>query len=266
MHSGQLVVGRYRLEEQVGRGGNGTVWRATDEELGRTVAVKRALPRDDGQQVRLQRREAKILAKLNHPNVVTLYDMVNDGAEWWLVMEYIPARSLAEHGTLPPDRVARIGAQIARALQAVHAAGVLHRDIKPGNVLLFGDDHAKLGDFGISQVVEGDATLNDTALVVGTPGYLAPEVANGEDPTRASDVFSLGAMLFAAVEGRSPYGVSGNPLVLIRRAAAGDIARPGAPRRRRPNASWRTPPTCRRNAARSRSAARPSCRGRPWPH
>ncbi|MFI6596031.1 serine/threonine-protein kinase [Nonomuraea sp. NPDC050536] len=192
MESVHAVADRYRLEERIGSGGNGMVWRAVDEELGRVVAVKRALTGDD-QRVALLRREARILARVSHPNVVTVYDLVPDGGAWWLVMEYVPARSLAEHGTLPPGRVAEIGVQLACGLRAVHEAGVLHRDVKPGNVLLSDHGQAKLGDFGISRSPDGEITITDVGTVIGTPAYVAPEVANGADPSPASDVFSLGA-------------------------------------------------------------------------
>jgi hypothetical protein len=230
VRTGQLIAGRYRLAEQVGSGGNGLVWRATDEELHRTVAVKHAVSAGgvrSTERIRLLRREARILARINHPHVVTVFDVVADDGEWWLVMEYFPAPDLAQHGTLPPEQVARIGAQLASALEAVHAAGIVHRDIKPGNVLMTDDDRAKLSDFGISRTVHGDVTVTDTGLVAGTPGYLAPEVAKGDDPTPASDVFSLGATLFAALEGVSPFGSTDNYLLLLRRAAEGDIATPG---------------------------------------
>ncbi|GAA2796987.1 serine/threonine-protein kinase [Saccharopolyspora taberi] len=231
MRSGQLVGGRYRLEDQIGSGGNGVVWRGTDEELYRKVALKHAVSWDGGagsEHIGRLKREAKILAQVNHPNVVTVHDVVSDNGQWWLVMEHVPARDLAAHGTLPPQRVARIGAQLASALARVHESGIVHRDIKPGNVLVTEDGHPKLGDFGISRVVHGEVTLTDSALITGTPGYLAPEVARSEDPTAASDVFSLGATLFAAVEGVSPYGTSDDARVLVRRAAAGDV---DAPRR-----------------------------------
>ncbi|MBB5158521.1 serine/threonine-protein kinase [Saccharopolyspora phatthalungensis] len=229
MRPGQLINGRYRLAEPIGSGGNGVVWRAVDEELDRSVAIKRALSpdsEDSVERIRRLRREAKILAQANHPNVVTLYDVATDGPECWLIMEHVPAPDLGRHGTLPPERVARLGAQLAGALEAVHARGIVHRDIKPGNVLVTDDDRAKLGDFGISRVVHGEVTLTDTGLLTGTPGYVAPEVANGEEPTKASDVFSLGATLFAAVEGVSPFGAADNPLILLRRAAAGNVSAP----------------------------------------
>lgn len=230
MQAGQVISGRYRLEEQLGSGGGGVVWRATDMQLGRDVALKRTLPGDAERQAELIKRlraEARLLAMLNHPNVVTLHDVVDDGTECWLVMEYVPARSLAEQGRLAPAVVAKMGVQLASALKAVHATGIVHRDIKPANVFVTGNDIVKLGDFGISRVITADETITvtGTALLSGTPGYVAPEVARGEAPTSASDIFSLGSTLFAAIEGVSPVGEKAdNALVLIRRAADGEIA------------------------------------------
>lgn len=227
---GERVAGRYRLDEQVGSGGMGVVWRATDEELGRVVALKRAHIANGDSSVREMRREARLAAGVHHPNVVTLFDLVTDGAERWLVMEYLPSRSLADiirdQGSLPVSQVARIGAQLAAALHAVHARGLVHRDIKPGNALVTADGTAKLTDFGVSRVVWGEATLADTPMIAGTPAYLAPEVANGNAPTQASDVFSLGATLYAAVEGSSPFGTADNSLAMLRRAAAGVVTAP----------------------------------------
>jgi eukaryotic-like serine/threonine-protein kinase len=225
-----LVAGRYRLAEQLGSGGMGVVWRAVDEELGRVVAIKRALP-FGGAQAKLIKREAMAAARVNHPNVVTLYDVVTSGDELWLVMEYLPAKTLGRQGVLPPARAAQIGAQLADALTAIHAAGVLHRDVKPSNVLMTDDGRPKLSDFGMSRSVHSDVTLSRTGGLDGTPGYLAPEVARGEDATSASDVFSLGATLFAAVEGVSPVGKADNPQVLVWRAARGDIAESHSPLR-----------------------------------
>lgn len=228
MDTGRLIAGRYRLAERIGSGGNGEVYRAIDTRLERVIAVKRTFAThgiDEAERIRLLRREAKLLAKLNHPNVVTLYDIAADGHDLWLVMEYVPARSLADRGTIAPTHAAAIGEQIASALCRVHAAGIIHRDIKPGNVLMTEDGMVKLGDFGISRIIAPDSTLTDNGLVAGTPGYLAPEVANGAEPTAASDVFSLGATLFAAIEGESPFG-TGQPLALINRAAAGRVATP----------------------------------------
>jgi serine/threonine protein kinase len=223
-----LIVGRYRLEEQIGAGGMGTVWRATDQELDRVVAMKRAhsVDGDDTGSGRL-RYEARIAAGFQHPNIVTVFDVVTEGTDRWLVMEYVPSRSLAailaERRTLPPTQVAHLGAQIAAALGAVHEKGVVHGDIKPGNVLVTTSGIAKLTDFGVSRTVWGEITLTSTGPVMGTPAYLAPEVMDGRQPTSASDVFSLGATLFAAVEGDPPFGSGENPLVALRRAALGDL-------------------------------------------
>ncbi|WP_168211545.1 serine/threonine-protein kinase [Actinosynnema sp. ALI-1.44] len=234
MGARRLVNGRYRLEEQLGSGGMGVVWRATDEELHRTVALKRALYVDgahDRKRAQRLKREARAVAKVNHPNVVTLHIEVVAGDELWLVMEYVSGGTLAEQGVLPPDRVARIGAQLADALDAVHKAGVLHRDVKPSNVLMTEDDRPKLSDFGVSRSVHKDITLSRTGGLDGTPGYLAPEVAQGMEATTASDVFSLGATLFAAAEGVSPVGTADNPQVLVWRAAKGDIGESHGPLR-----------------------------------
>jgi hypothetical protein len=217
-----VIAERYRLEERLGAGGMGVVWRATDLELRRTVALKRSLDGDGGQ----IRREARLGASLHHPHVVAVFDSVADGDDRWLVMEYLPARSLEEivraDGVLPPERAAAIGAQIASALAAMHARDMVHRDITPGNVLVTEDGTAKLADLGISRWAE--VTLTGSAQVGGTAGYLAPEVANGYEAGSAADVFSLGATLFAAVEGVSPWG-SGErgPFAQLRRAADGTL-------------------------------------------
>ncbi|RZQ60088.1 serine/threonine-protein kinase [Amycolatopsis suaedae] len=223
----RVVAGRYRLVEQIGTGGMGVVWRALDQDKNRTVALKQARIADSGSGRRL-RREARLAAELSHPNVVSVYESIVDGDELWLVMEYVPARNLAERleddGPLPVPDVTRIGTALAGALAAVHDRGIVHRDVKPSNVLL-PDDGVKLTDFGISRSVATDETLTDAAVVGGTPGYLAPEVAEGREPTPASDVFSLGATLFAAVEGVPP--VSGaNPYAVLRRTAAGELTAP----------------------------------------
>ncbi|WIX83565.1 serine/threonine-protein kinase [Amycolatopsis carbonis] len=224
--SAQVIAGRYRLEERLGAGGMGVVWRATDVELRRTVALKRSLD-GDGRQIR---REARLGASLHHQHVVAVFDSVVDGDDRWLVMEYLPARSLEEvvrsDGVLEPERAAAIGAQIAAALGAMHARDMVHRDITPGNILVTEDGTAKLADLGISRWDE--VTLTGSASVGGTAGYLAPEVANGYAAGPAADVFSLGATLFAAVEGVSPWGSGENgPFGQLRRAAEGkaDTAR-----------------------------------------
>ncbi|WP_410666495.1 serine/threonine-protein kinase [Amycolatopsis sp. cmx-4-68] len=214
------MASRYRLEEELGRGGMGVVWRAVDLELGRQVTLKRALGEDTGQ----IRREARIGAGLLHSNVVTVFDTVVDGDAQWLVTEYLAARSLEElvddGGPLPEDRVRRIGAQLAAALADMHARGIVHRDVKPGNVLVTADDVAKLTDLGIARWTE--VTRTGGAQLTGTLGYVAPEVADGAEAGPASDVFSLGATLYAAIEGRSPWGSGEDgPFAQMRRAAAG---------------------------------------------
>lgn len=203
----------------------GEVWLATDQELGRRVALKRSQRHDNGQ----IRREARIGAGLQHPYVITVFDAVTDDeGHRWLVMEYLPSRSLAEiletDGALPPEQVGRIGVQLADAMAAMHVRGMVHRDIKPGNVLVAEDGTAKLTDLGIAQWTE--VTLTGSAQIGGTPGYLAPEVADGRAATPASDVFSLGATLFAAVEGATPWNGEDGPFAQLRRARAYDMRPP----------------------------------------
>ncbi|MFB9926241.1 serine/threonine-protein kinase [Amycolatopsis halotolerans] len=225
MDADQLIADRYRLLERVGSGGMGVVWRAHDDRLGREVALKQARL-SDVVSGRTLRREARLAAGVLHPNVVTFFDVAADGDELWLVMEYVPSRSLAEilaaEGRLPARTVAEIGVQLSAALGAVHAHGIVHRDVKPGNVLIASDGRAKLTDFGISRSVRTDETVTDSPLIGGTPDYLAPEVAQGHAPTAASDVFSLGATLFAAVEGKAPFS-GGNEYATIRRVAEGTV-------------------------------------------
>jgi eukaryotic-like serine/threonine-protein kinase len=231
----RLVAGRYRLGQRIGSGAMGVVWQALDERLHRTVAVKQLLPQPglsaaQAEEGRLRSmREGRIAARLQHPNAITVYDVVDDDGQPWLVMEYLPSRSLAaeldERMTLPPQEAARIGTEIATALVAAHAAGIVHRDIKPANVLLGDDGSVKITDFGISRAV-GDVTVTATGMLAGTPAYLAPEVAKGMEPTSASDVFSLGSTLYICVEGHSPFGLSENTLALLHAVAAGKITPP----------------------------------------
>lgn len=166
--SDRLIGGRYSLGEPLGSGGMGSVWRAHDQQLDRVVALKRAHPGVDDPDGRRLRREARTGARLHDPHVVTIFDVVSDGDEHWLVLEYLPSRGLDELGKLLPDQVARIGVQIAYALQAVHAAGIIHRDLKPANILVTSDGTAKLADFGISRRMWAEATLTDSSTV-GTP-------------------------------------------------------------------------------------------------
>ena len=199
MRSGDVIAGRYRLEEAVGAGGMGEVWRATDLELRRVVALKRATTGDSGE----TRREARIGAGLHHPNVISVFDVVVEDDQRWLVMEYLPARSLAEvcrnSGPIAPGLAARIGAQIATALAAMHAKGMVHRDITQGNILVAEDGTAKLADLGVA--MWDQVTLTGSAKTAGTPGYLAPEVLDGHRATPAADLYSLGVTLSASIEG-----------------------------------------------------------------
>lgn len=223
MRTGDVVDGRYRLEDNCGSGGGGVVWTAFDSKLKRTVALKRPhMMASQADRLRF-RREAETAAQVDHPNAVSIYDTV-DGDDCWLVMEYAPAngldRVLADTGTLPPIRVARIGVQIAAALSAVHAKNIVHRDVKPGNILVGENDFAKLTDFGIS--LWREVTLTHDGRFSGTPAYSAPEVADGHPATAASDVFSLGATLFAAVEGTPPFG-AGELDEVLARARRGEL-------------------------------------------
>ncbi|MEJ2853277.1 MULTISPECIES: serine/threonine-protein kinase [unclassified Saccharothrix] len=207
MRSEDVIAGRYRLDEVVGVGGMGQVWRATDLELRRVVALKLATT-GDGE---VTRREARIGAGLHHANVISVFDTVVDRGRRWLVMEYLPARSLAEicrtDGPIDADLATRIGAQIATALSAMHAKGMVHRDITLANVLVTPDGTAKLADLGVAM---WDAvTLTGSAKDAGTAGYLAPEVLRGHRATPAADVYSLGVTLSAASEGRIDKRLAG---------------------------------------------------------
>jgi eukaryotic-like serine/threonine-protein kinase len=227
----RIVAGRYRLLEQIGSGGMGVIWRADDERLRRTVAVKQLrvpaeLSEPQGEEmVRRTMREGRIAARLHHPQLITVYDVVTDGGQPYLIMEYFPSKSLAECGTLPYDEVARIGAEAAAALMAAHEAGVVHRDVKPANVLIGDEGTVKITDFGISRVIS-DLTLTATSTFAGTPAYLAPEVARGGSASFAADVYSLGATLYAAVEGTPPVGDDVNAMKLLYRVSSGEITPP----------------------------------------
>ncbi|MER5751623.1 protein kinase [Streptomyces sp. NPDC002088] len=211
---GLLLAGRYRLAESIGSGGMGRVWRAHDELLHRAVAIKELTAAlyvsesDQGVLLARTRAEARAAARINHSAVVTVHDVLEHDGRPWIVMELVEGRSLAdevkEQGRVEPTEAARIGLWVLRALTAAHTAGVLHRDVKPGNVLLGHDGRVLLTDFGIAQI-EGDTTITRTGEVVGSVDYLAPERVRGHDPGPSSDLWALGATLYTAVEGRSPF-------------------------------------------------------------
>ena len=229
-----MIAGRYTLEREVGRGGMGVVWLARDEVLGRHVAMKRVGMFPGGNDPNLERaaREARLAATLNHPHVVAVFDLVTDGDEQWLVMEYVDCVTLGglvkRDGPLDPDLAAHLVGQAAEALAAAHAAGIVHRDVKPANILVTAANQVKLTDFGIARAV-ADASLTQTGLVTGSPAYLAPEVAAGSKATNASDTWSLGATLFHALAGHPPYEVTENPLGTLYKIIHEDPPRlPGA--------------------------------------
>ncbi|MGI8680348.1 MAG: serine/threonine-protein kinase [Jatrophihabitans sp.] len=230
-----LISGRYRLVKRIAAGGMGSVWEAWDETLHRRVALKQLHPQPglsaaDAELVtRRAMREARITARLHHAHAVPVYDVVDYEGLPCLIMQYLPSKSLhaliAEHGVLDVREVARVGGELAAALSAAHRAGIVHRDVKPGNVLIDEDGAAKLTDFGISHAL-GDASLTSTGMVTGTPAFLAPEVARGDDSSAASDVFSLGATLYAALEGSPPFGTETNPMAMLHSVASGRIIPP----------------------------------------
>ncbi|WP_424891510.1 protein kinase domain-containing protein [Streptomyces sp. XH2] len=212
--AGRLLAGRYRLGDVLGRGGMGTVWRASDETLGRTVAVKELrFPAniDEDEKRRLitrTLREAKAIARIRSAGAVTVYDVVHEDDRPWIVMELIEGRSLAdvirEDGPLKWRRAAEVGLAVLDVLGAAHRQGILHRDVKPSNVLIADDGRVVLTDFGIAQV-EGDPSVTSTGMLVGAPSYISPERARGHKPGPPADLWSLGGLLYAAVEGVPPY-------------------------------------------------------------
>ncbi|HWG01869.1 MAG TPA: serine/threonine-protein kinase [Trebonia sp.] len=226
--TGRVIAGRYNLAEPIGRGAMGGGWRARDTLLDRDVAVKEvvlsAAIGEDERQNAYQRtlREARTAARLSHRGVVTVYDVAEEDGRPWIVMELVPSRSLEQvlftDGPLPPRRAGRIGQQLLAALAAAHAAGVLHRDVKPSNVLIapdgFDSERAVLTDFGIAQF-EGDPRLTQTGMVMGSPGFTAPERIRGDVATPASDLWSLGATIYAALEGRGPYEQRGGAITTM---------------------------------------------------
>jgi serine/threonine protein kinase len=210
----RVVAGRYALSEVIGRGGMGTVWLATDRVLERAVALKEVtfsvdLTAEERTILRERTmREARAAARLDHPRVTTVFDVVEEDGRPWLVMEHVSARSLQEiieeRGPLDPAAVARIGLDVLEALEAAHDAGIVHRDVKPANVLVEPDGHACLTDFGIATTT-GDSSLTTHGALIGSPSYMAPERVYGDEPRPPVDLWSLGATLYAAAEGRPPF-------------------------------------------------------------
>jgi tRNA A-37 threonylcarbamoyl transferase component Bud32 len=237
---GHVVAGRYELLGAVGRGAMGTVWRARDLRLAREVAVKEVrLPGPASEQDRFvlrerSLREARVAARLSHPGVVTVHDVIEADSGPWIIMELVPSRSLAqvlaEEGPMPPVRAAAMGLTLLDALGSAHAAGIVHRDVKPGNILVSDGGRAVLTDFGIA-TLHGEPGLTQAGMVMGTPGFCAPERVRGEPASPASDLWSLGATLYAAVEGRGPFEGQGSAMAILAAIVHGDsptAARAGA--------------------------------------
>ena len=224
----QSVAGRYRLLHEVGRGGMGAVWLAHDELLGRDVALKRLGQFEGPQRQARVQREAQLAARLSHPNVVTVFDLAEEGETRWLVMEYVEGTTLsrlaADRGGLPHAEAVAIIRQAAEALRVAHAAGIVHRDVKPSNLIVGTDGTTKLTDFGIARG-EADDTLTATGILTGSPAYLAPEVASGGPATPASDVWSLGATVYQSLTGRPPYDLGENVVAGLLRIVQDDPPR-----------------------------------------
>src|SRR4051794_36929743 len=227
----QTIASRYHVQRPIGRGGMGTVWLCRDLRLGRNVAVKQigTLPGETVPDLARAMREARSSAVLTHPHVVSVYDVVEEEDHIWLMMEYVASRTLAQiisqDGPLTPEGAVGIGAQVADGLAAAHAAGTIHRDVKPGNILVTAEGVAKISDFGIARAHD-QGQLTRSGLVIGTPEYFSPELARGGEPTPAVDVWALGATLYAAVEGHPPYRQESNSLALLARIASTPTPRP----------------------------------------
>jgi serine/threonine protein kinase len=233
----RVVAGRYRLRRRLGQGAMGTVWEAFDEFLRRPVAVKEVLlppglPEGHAAELRERTlREARAIAALSHPNVVTLHDVAREDGEPFVVMEYVVAHSLVSVvdvlGPLSQAKAAAVAYAVAAGLGAAHQAGITHRDVKPGNVLIGVDGQVKLTDFGIARNV-AERTLTSTGIMLGSPAYIAPEVAAGRELTPAADLWGLGATLFAMVEGRPPYDVNGTVLATVNEVVNGEVPKVSA--------------------------------------
>ena len=215
---GRVIAGRYAVQVSLGRGGMGEVFLAQDQLLQRRVAIKEILSgRESGlDPVAVERliREARLAAGIQHPHVVAVHDLIVENDQTFIVMEYLEARSLAEmirtQGSVDPSTVARIGSQVAGALEAAHRAGIIHRDVKPSNILIDADGTAKLADFGVARGA-GDANLTGTGMVIGSVAFMSPEVAKGDPASPAADIFSLGCTLYAAIEGHAPFTDTAEP-------------------------------------------------------
>jgi hypothetical protein len=222
--TGRVIAGRYQLDEPIGRGAMGVVWRARDELLDREVAVKEVVISEalsDSERTNAYQRtlrEARTAARLSHRGLVTVYDVAEEDGRPWIIMELVQARSLDQilsaSGPLSARRAGQMAQQLLAALATAHAAGVMHRDVKPSNVLLGSDGRAVLTDFGIA-TFEGDPRLTQTGMVMGSPGYTAPERIRGGPATAASDLWSLGATLFTAVEGHGPFEQRGGAITTM---------------------------------------------------
>ncbi|GAA1221880.1 serine/threonine-protein kinase [Prauserella alba] len=232
----RVVAGRYRLDSVLGAGSMGTVWVATDEFLQRQVALKEVhvppgVPAEQLAELRERTlREARAIAALSHPNVVVLHDVVREGHDPYVVMELLHSRSLAsildsDRERLTTAQAATVAEAVAAALEAAHAAGITHRDVKPGNVLIADDGRIKLTDFGIARNVS-EVTMTHTGMMLGSPAFIAPEVASGGAVTYAADLWGLGATLFAATEGRPPYDEGGDPLATVTEVVRGSPPTP----------------------------------------
>ena len=223
MSTGRTVAGRYRITQEIGRGGMGVVWLAHDEVLGRDVAIKEITfgpevsPTERALLCERTLREARAAGRVDHPAVTRVHDVVEEDGKPWLVMEHVRSRTLLqlvqEHGPLRPDVVARIGLDLLDAVAAAHREGVVHRDVKPDNVLVDDAGRAHLTDFGIATTT-GDSSLTATGTVLGSPSYMSPERATGQQPQPQDDLWSVGATLYTAVEGRPPYD-RGEPMATL---------------------------------------------------
>src|SRR5215472_8717805 len=270
--SGRVVAGRYELLDPVGHGAMGTVWRARDLRLDREVAVKEVrlpgLMTAHERSVLRERslREARVAARLTHPGVVTVHDVIEVEGSPWIIMELVPSRSLAQvlgdDGPMPPARAAPMGMTLLEALGSAHAAGVVHRDVKPGNILVTPEGRVVLTDFGIA-TLHGEPGLTQAGMVMGTPGFCAPERIRGEPASPASDLWSLGATLYAAVEGRGPFEGQGSAMAVLANIVHGDppTATRAGPLESVILALMRRDPAARPDAAGARRLLAAACSG-----